>query len=199
VLFVLTAAMKDLNPIAQYTFSRERDSDGVLLPDSRDDPFVWFVYAVYGIWVITIALEMATYLVGRGGGGKLPYAEQCSAMPFILFNRVALPGKDYRCATALVLMLWYVGFGVAAVTMMHTVIAHSYVKRNAWMGWLLIALTGCQVLAGLSDALSLGSSTGLAVQNRIASYFAALRCVVFLPFLLIFSLFFVWLCNPPWN
>ena len=74
-----------------------------------------------------------------------------------------------------------------------------FVTRNVWFAWLFVALLTAEILGGLSDALSLGGIDGLAVENRPASWLAAFRVVIILPILLIFSLFFLWLCSPPWT
>ena len=198
-VFVIMSSIHDINPIGQYGFSRERDNEGTLVNDNTD-AFEWFVYVTYLVWVISILTEVISYLVGRGGG-KLPHQGQCSALPFLLTNRVSINGDENsnRCGKGLILLVWFLGFGVLASIMIHTTISHVFVKRNVFFAWLFVVFTASTVLSTLSDAISIGGIDGLAVQNRPASYLAALRVVVIVPLLLIFSLFFLFMCAPPWS
>lgn len=197
VVFLLMAMARDINPLNQYGFSRERDAEGTLVNDDTD-AFEWYVVSTYVVWVVSILTEVLSYLVGRGGGGKAPHQGQCSAFPMILCNRVSLSG-DARCLNGMILLVWFLGFGVAASTMLYTTMCHMFVKRNLYFSWLFVVFIVSTVLSTLADAISLGGIDGLAVQNRPASYLAALRVVVIVPLLLFFSVFFLFMCSPPWN
>jgi len=208
-VFCVMAMMRDTNPIGQYTFSRERDGEGVLKDDDTD-AFEWFVYVTYGAWVTSILTEVLTYLVGRGGGGKKAHSHQCSAFPLTLCNRVSIGGSaedaanyddadGMHCLQGMFLFVWFLGFGAMASAMLYTTISHMFVKRNVYFAWLFVVFVGFTVLSTLSDALSLGGIDGLVVQNRLASWLAALRVIVVVPVTVIFSLFFLWLCAPPWD
>ena len=59
-----------------------------------------------------------------------------------------------------------------------------------------IVSSGSELLA---DSLSLGGPTGIYVQSRSASWLASLRSVIIVPVELIFTVFFVFLCDPPWS
>jgi hypothetical protein len=201
VVFLIMAAMRSPNPIGQYGFSRERDEEGTLRND-QTDAFEWFVYATYIVWVSCILTEVLSYLVGRGGGGKMPHNGQCSAFPLTLFNRVSVGGggeDGLRCVQGLVLLVWFLGLGASASTMMYSTISHMFVKRNVYFSWLFVVFICFATFSALADAISLGGIDGLAVQNRPASWLAALRVVVVVPATVIFSLFFIWLCSPPWS
>jgi hypothetical protein len=200
VVFIVLSGMREKNPIGQYSFSRERDDEGTLKNDETD-AFEWFVYVTYVVWVTSILTEVLTYLVGRGGGGKNPHDGQCSAVPFLLCNRVSINGgeADMRCAQGMFLIVWFLGFGAAASTMMYTTLSHMFVRRNVYFSWLFVVFVCFAAFSALSDAISLGGIDGLAVQNRPASFLAAIRVVVVVPVTIIFSLFFLWLCSPPWS
>ena len=199
VVFLVIAMMRDTNPVGQYTFSRERDAEGVLKND-QTDAFEWFVYATYIVWVATIATEVLTYIVGRGGGGKNPHNGQCSAFPLTFFNRVSINGgeNDLRCAHGMILLVWFLALGASASTMLYTVLSHMFVKRNSYFMWLFVVFVGFESFAALSDAISIGGIDGLAVQNKPASYLVSFRVVIMLPITVIISIFFCILCNPPW-
>jgi hypothetical protein len=199
VVFLVIAMMRDTNPISQYTFSRERDAEGVLKND-QTDVFEWFVYVTYIVWVATILTEILTYLVGRGGGGKRPHDGQCSAFPLTLFNRVSLPGgaDDIRCAHGMILLLWFLALGASASTMLYATISHMFVKRNSYFMWLFVVFICFEAFAALSDAISIGGIDGLAVQSKPASWLVSFRVVIMMPVTVIVSIFFCVLCNPPW-
>ena len=202
IVFVILANVKEHQVIGQYGFSRERDAEGVLV-NSNEDAFEWFVYLIYGLWVVSLTSETFSYLLGRGGGGRKAHAGQCSAFPLTLFNRVSIGGSEDddggQCFQATLLLVWWIGLTVTTSILLHTVISAMFVTRNVWFAWLFVALLTAEILGGLSDALSLGGIDGLAVENRPASWLAAFRVVIILPILLIFSLFFLWLCSPPWT
>jgi hypothetical protein len=199
-IFLFLAASRDTNPINQYSFSRERTLENVLENDDTD-AFEWFVGLTYVIWVVSIFSEVCTYLVGRGGGGKAPHQGQCSAFPLTLLNRVSLPGDEdgNRCFQGFILLVWFLGFGVMAATMMYAIISHMFVKRNTYFAWLFVAIVAANMLGALSDALSIGGIDGLAVQNRPASWLVSLRVIVIVPVTTVFSLFFLFLSSPPWD
>ena len=200
-VFVLMCMTRETSPIGQYGFSRERTDEGVLENDDTD-AFEWFVYVVYGIWVISILTEVGSYLVGRGGGGKRPHYGQCSAFPLTLANRVAINGDGedgLRCVQGLFLLVWFLGFGVLASVMLFVTMSNMFVTRNVYFAWLFVAFIAANVLGALSDGLSIGGIDGLAVQNRPASWLASLRVVVVVPVTLVFSLFFLWMVSPPWD
>jgi len=199
LVFIVISMMRSPNPINQYTFSRERDFEGTLKNDDTD-AFEWFVYTVYVTWVVTILTEVLSYLVGRGGGGKKPHGGQCSAFPLTLFNRVSVPGgaDDLRCLHGFVLLVFFFGIGASASTMIYTTISHMFVKRNIFFMWLFVAFICFQAFGALSDAISIGGIDGLAVQNKPAAYLSAFRMIVIMPITVIISIFFCFVCNPPW-
>ena len=201
-IFCVMAYMRDTNVIGQYGFSRERNAEGVLI-NSDEDAFEWFVYVVYGTWVISIVTEVLTYIVGRGGGGKKAHEYQCSAFPLTLFNRVSIGGsKDDdggQCFQGVILLVWFLGFGTMASVMLFATMAQMFVTRNVYFAWLFVVFIVSNALGALADALSLGGIDGIAVQNRWASHLAAVRIVVIVPVCVLFSLFFLWLCSPPWD
>jgi hypothetical protein len=192
-VFMLMSMNHESNPLLQYTFSRERDGEGTLRNDDSDI-FEPFVYAIFAIWVFSIATEMLSYLVGRGAGR--PHAKQCSAFPIVLFNRVAIPAESSRCCFYVLLALWYVGATLFATAMLHTIISHLFVTRNFYFAVLFAVLTAFQLLAALADAVSIGGIDGLAVSNRPGSWLASMRVVVLLPIQVIGSVAFIILCFP---
>ena len=200
VVFLVIAMMRDQNPVNQYTFSRERDAEGVLKND-QTDVFEWFVHFVYIIWVATILTEMLTYLVGRGGGGKNPHKGQCSAFPLTLFNRVSINGgeNDLRCIQGIILMVWFLALGASASTMLYATISHMFVKRNIYFMFLFVVFICFEAFAALADAISIGGIDGLAVQNKPVSWIVSFRVIVMIPVTTIVSIFFCVLCNPPWE
>ena len=204
LIFCVMAIGRDTNPIGQYSFSRERDDDGVLKNGTTDDSdvFQWFVWLTFGIWAVSIATSAMTYLAGRYGA-KQPYAGQlCASFPFVFCNRTAIDdegGDGTRCGMMLILTVWFLGNAAAALAVVYTAMSHMYVKRNAYFAYLLLVLLALVVLGTLADALSLGGPTGIYVQSRSASWLASLRAVVIVPVQVIFTGFFVWLCDPPWS
>lgn len=195
-----TLTLED-SPIGKYNFSRGRNQDGELTGTSSD-PFEAFVWSTFGIWVLSIFTSVLTYLVGRYNA-KNPYQEQfCASFPFILCNRTAIHDDVHdgtRCMLMLALTVYWLGLATAASTVVYTVLSHLYVKRNVWFAWLLVALLALVALATLADALSLGGPTGIYVQSRQASWLASFRAVVLVPVQILFTLFFLWMCSPPWT
>jgi hypothetical protein len=192
VIFLFMSLEQEKNPVFMYGFSRERDEEGVLQDDSSD-MFEWFVYLVYSIWITSILTEVLSYLVGRyEQTGK---SKEFTHFPFIFCNRASL--RDSGWLWLLSVTVWFLGLGAAASIVMHTVVAHGYVKRNNVVLWMMVALTACSAAGTLADALSLGGPTGIRAQSHAASWLSALRVVVILPLQIIFSGFFVWLCCPP--
>lgn len=198
-LFCVTAEMRSPSPIGFYTFSRKRDDEGVLTNDSSDF-FEWYVSLVFVLWLVAIFTETMSYVVGRGGSAA-PHDGQCSATPFLFFNRVTIGGgeDDCRCFKGVLILVWFLGFGVTASVMMHTIVAHLFVSRNTYFAWLFLMLLAFQLLAGLADVLSIGHIDGLQVQNRVASWLVSIRVVLILPVLAIVSVCFVFFCSPPWD
>jgi hypothetical protein len=192
VLFCFLSLTKEVNPIFYYGFSRERDAEGMLHDDSSDI-FEWYVYLVYALWLLSIATEMFSYLLGRYSGAKPKGDDLCTAIPYVFFNRAPIYSN---CALVLALTVWFTGLAASAAIVIHTVVSHSYVKRNHATLWLFAALLGCTVGGALADALSLGGPTGIRANSRVASFLAAFRVVVVVPLLVIFGVFFVWLCLP---
>jgi len=203
LVFLALAVFAETNPIGKYTFSRERDAEGVLRNDDTD-AFEWYVYLVYGVWCVSVFTEVLSYIVGRAGGGKelRTHDGQCSALPFLFCNRVSVrddDGEGGACLVGLVLMVWFLGLGAAALAAVHTFLSHTFVTRNVYFAWLFLLFLLFTVLSTLADAVSLGGIDGLAVQNRVASQLAAFRVVVVVPVLVIFSLFAAFMCSPPWD
>ena len=194
VIFLFLSLMQEKNPVFMYGFSRERDEEGVLHDDSSD-VFEWYVYVVYSIWIASILTEVLTYLVGRFEAQRFLKTEGCTHFPFIFCNRVSV--RDSGCLWLLALTVWFLGLGASMAITMHTVVAHGYVKRNAFVLWLVICLTACSAFGSLSDALSIGGPTGLQAQSRAVSILSSFRIVLIVPVQIIFSAFFVWLCIPP--
>jgi hypothetical protein len=198
LVFVLMAMAHERNPLGEYMrFSRERDTEGTL----RDDPtdiFEAFVYFVFGVWVVAIASEMLSYLVGRAGASR-PYGGQCSVFPLLLFNRVALDAEDGRCCWVLALMLFYLAAGALATVMLHTMVGHVFVTRNLWMAILLGMMTAFQLLGALADAVSLGGIDGLSVGNKPASWVASVRIIVVMPVLVITSVALIIMSFPTYS
>ena len=195
VLFLIMAYVHERNPLFEYSsFSRERDDEGTLQNDPTDI-FEWFVTFVYGVWCVAIVTEVLSYMVGRGGGAR-PYAGQCSAFPFVLFNRTAISGNYGRCCMFAALLVFYTLFACAAAAAMRTVIAHMFITRNVYFAITLGAFTAFQLLAALADAVSLGGVDGLAVMNRPASWLASLRMIVLQPILVITSVALILMCFP---
>jgi hypothetical protein len=192
VLFCFLSLTKQTNPIFYYGFSRERDSEGTLHDDSSD-VFEWYVYCVYILWVLSIASEAFSYLVGRYSAVKPRDSDACTAVPWVFFNRSPV---DAGCGVILALTVWFLGLAASAAIVAHTVVSHSYVKRNHATLWLFAALVGCTVAGTVADALSIGGPTGIRASSKGASWLASLRVVVLVPMLFIFSCFFVWLCLP---
>ena len=193
VVFAIMAMYHTNNPMLQYTFSRERDAEGTL----RDDPtdiFEWAVYGIFVVWVVSIATEMLSYLVGRGVGR--PYSGQCSTFPLLLFNRVAMPSESGRCCFYVLLAFWYIGAALFATAMMHTIVSHMFVTRNLFFAILFAVLTAFQLLAALADAVSIGGIDGLTVSNRPGSWLASFRVIVMAPIQTIASVAFIILCFP---
>ena len=201
LVFCFLSLTRSTNPIFQYSFSRERNAEGALENDETD-AFEWFVYVTYGTWVLSILTAMLTYLVGRYGA-KNPYSSQyCASFPFIFCNRTAIHNEDddgTRCGMMLLLTIWFLGNAVAASIFVYAAMSHTFVKRNVYFAWLLVVLLALVAMGTLADALSLGGPTGIYVQSRAASWLASLRAVVIVPLQVIFTLFFVWMCNPPWR
>ena len=201
LIFVCVSLTTDPNPISQYGFSRERNDEGVLKNDDTD-PFEWFVTFTYAVWLASILTEVLSYVVGRGGGGKKPHENQCSAMPLLFFNRVSINGDGddgMRCVQGFFILVWFLSLGASASAMLYCIVSHTFVKRNFLFGLLLVVLTCFSALGALADAVSLGGVDGLAVQNGLASWLSAARVVVFVPLTVIFSVFFLWLSSPPWS
>ena len=203
-IFCFLALTRETNPIGQYSLSRERDADGVLQNGMTDDSdaFQWYVSTTFGIWVVSIVTCVLTYLVGRYGA-KQPYADQlCASFPFFFCNRTAIHDEAHdgtRCGTMLMLTFWFFGLAAAASVVVYTILAHMYVTRNVYFSYLLLSMLGMDVAGTLADSLSLGGPTGIYVQSRSASWLASLRSVVIVPVELIFTVFFVFLCDPPWS
>lgn len=201
VIFCFYTLTLDTNPIGKYNFSRGRSTEGELTGKSSD-PFEAFVIATYVLWVLSIVTSAFTYLAGRYSA-KNPYKGQfCASFPFLLCNRTAIHDDDHngtRCLLMLALTVWWLGLATAASAVVYTIMSHMYVKRNIYFAWLLVTLLCFVVLATLADTLSLGGPTGIYVQSRQASWVASFRAVVLVPVQVIFTLFFLWLCNPPWT
>ena len=201
VIFCFYTLMLDTNPIGKYNFSRGRNAEGELT-GSSSDPFEAFVTATYGVWVVSIATAVFTYIAGRYNA-KNPYNGQfCASFPFMFCNRTAIHDDEHngtRCLLMLALTVWWLGLAAAASAVVYTIMAHMYVKRNVCFSWLLITLLGFVVLATLADTLSLGGPTGIYVQSRQAAWIASIRAVVLVPVQVILTIFFIWLCNPPWT
>ena len=201
VIFCFYTLTLDTNPIGKYNFSRGRNAEGELT-GSSSDPFEAFVMATYVVWVVSIATAVFTYLAGRYNA-KNPYKGQfCASFPFMFCNRTAIHDDEHngtRCLLMLALTVWWLGLATAASAVVYTIMAHMYVKRNVYFSWLLITLLGFVVLATLADTLSLGGPSGIYVQSRQAAWIASVRAVVLVPVQVIFTLFFLWLCNPPWT
>lgn len=197
VIFCALASQHEGAPLFRYQFSRERNEEGTLV-DSSHDQFEWYVYAVYAVWVTSIATEALSYLVGRGGGR--PHDGQCSSFPFFLMNRVSLGGADEaRCVLAVVLMAFFLGLASSAAVMLYSVMAHCFVTRNVYFIGLFGVLVAFQLLGALADAVSIGGIDGLAVMNKPASRLASARILFVIPTLVIFSGFYIWLCLPPYH
>lgn len=192
VIFCFLSLTKETNPIFYYGFSRERDSQGTLHNDSTDI-FEWYVHFVYILWVLNIASEAFSYLVGRYAGKTPTDSDTCTAFPWILFNRSPTRAN---CGIMLFLTVWFLGLAAAASIVLHTVVSHSYVKRNHATLWLFAALVGCTAAGALADAMSIGGPTGIRASSKGASWLASLRIIVLVPMLFIFGCFFVWLCLP---
>tara|TARA_B110000444_G_scaffold202870_1_gene195256 strand:+ start:740 stop:1384 length:645 start_codon:yes stop_codon:yes gene_type:complete len=195
VIFCIISATRDVNPIHEYTLSRERDSHGALR-NSNTDLFEGYVYFVFAVWSISIFLEAMSFLVGRGS--LKPHSGQCYSFPAFLLNRVSIGGDDDdgRCFVALLLMVWFLGLAFAATLCVFTVIGHGYVTRNPFMIAFFGLLIAFEVLSALADACTLGGIDGYAVSNRPASWLISLRVIVVVPVQVITSVFFMWMCQP---
>ena len=199
IIFCFLSFSMSTNPIFQYSFSRERNSEGVLMND-QTDVFEWFVYAVYFVWLISIGSCALSYLLGRGA--KQPYAQQCSSFPFLLCNRVSIDGGDgdgSACGSMVLLMIWFLGLSAAASVAVGTAISHTFVTRNVLFSYLLLVFLGMSVMGTLADALSIGGPQGISVQSKAASWIASARVVVIVPVQVIFTVFFLLMCSPPWG
>lgn len=197
-LFLLMAYVHARNPLFEYSsFSRERNDEGTLQQDPTDI-FEWFVAFVFGAWCVAIVTEVLSYMVGRGGAAR-PYAGQCSAFPFVLFNRTAVASNSGRCCIFATLFVFYGLFAFAAVVAVRTAIAHTFITRNLFFAIVLAAFTAFQLLGALADSVSLGGIDGLAVMNRPASWLAALRMIVVMPVLVITSACFVIMSFPSYS
>jgi len=129
--------------------------------------FEWFVYLVYTIWIVSIATEVLSYLIGRYENKK-DTKDTFTHISLILCNRARVQESGW--AWLLLLTVWVLGMGAAASIAIHTVVSHAYVKRNHVVLWLLAALMGCSVAGTLADALSIGGPTGIRSQSRAASW-----------------------------
>lgn len=199
-IFIGLSLTRSVNPIGQYTLSRERDADGVLT-NSDADTFEWFVYLTFFVWVLSILTSTLTYLGGRYGA-KQPYSTQlCASFPFIFCNRTAIHdnGDGTRCGLMLILTAWFLTCAAATSAVAYTVISHTFVKRNVYFAWLLVAMLAMMTFASIADSLSIGGSNGIYVQSRVASWLVALNAIVIVPLQIIVTVFFVWMANPPWD
>lgn len=201
ILFVLYGLfMSPVDVLFRYSFSRDRVNDELRTDGVSSDPATAFVWLVFALWVISIASCIGTYVLGRFG--RSGYSGQCTSFPACLCMRTPLPnsfGSNYRCISALALILWFSMLGVVSCLTMYAILCHVYVKRNIYMVYLFAVMLAFVVGGALADALSIGGVDGIRVFSPLASWLSSIRIVVLVPLQVIMSVAFIFFTHPPWS
>ena len=181
LIVVLGTFIGDPPPLGQYNLER-----GDLLGDV-------LVLTTFILWIINALLLFVARIVHREKG--FPW-KAVPRLPDLLFNDTLPDERDPSADTAWAWLFVVYGAGAAlTITSAHTLLAQVYQTRNVYFAVLFCLKTAYLVVAGLRDITRCGSGFGL--PRGTCRWLTMVRALVFMPLLVIFSVFSL-IVSFPW-
>jgi hypothetical protein len=159
---------------------------------SRNDTFGDFLLeATFIIWILNAVLGVGSRVVDRED--DYPWGTY-RRLPELLFNE-AKPMLPDATTDQNIVLLWNLIGAAFSIVCVHTLLSQIYIARNAQFSYLFLLLVGYVVLGAFGSVMRCAGPFG--TPRGKPRFLSALRCLIVVPLLAIFSVFSV-VCSDPW-
>lgn len=156
-------------------------------------------------WTVSHALLCIAYTLIRWGNRSTSIADDFCTPFFrlpvkeLVEQRVNRPVTCSGQISRLLMALFYGFYFFLAGIATYTTLAHLHSNKNPWFGGLLILQAVCAAISSLDDITQIGGPFGIQEASKAASIILAVRGLVLVPNVMLWSVAAVYASFPPYE
>lgn len=156
------------------------------------------------MWALDIGLLCHAYYLVKHGGGETRSGDVVDFIPFraapparLREDRERLEVTTHTVCARSMHALFYSGYFILGVLSTHTLLAHTYQKRNPYFAALLVLQCLLVLCASIADLTFIGSPWGIQEASKTASVLLSTRGLLLVPLAIIWTVCAIVASFPP--